>query len=314
MTSSHPLAFANLLYQTVFDGQWVEDSLSQVRPYARKSYARKLLDWVASKGKELECLLSEPELSASFKSLDNTSLGREEQQFLLTSQVQLLQGGSDRAETVRRLEAFVAELEQQYQTRNLQRWVQAILHWTNGHPDAIRVMCPLIVQADFSIQADRIAVEVEQMVRSQLLDNWENQAAATSFQALRDRLLRHEQCASLLQLYQKILQEDEIVNDRAGILTLVELGLVVQQQDQFSVASPIHKCILSLDWVEQALLTLPPYASKLARWLDTQKQDRSQLLRGEELQRALDWVSGNRLSDPANRFLIASQVFNLRGV
>ena len=300
---------ANSLYQAAFNRQWVAASLLQLRPYAGKLRA-----WLASSGKNSASLLSRAEFSASLESLDQSIIGHQEQQFLLASQLHLLEGGSDRLETMQLLETFMAELEQRHQTRNLQRWIQAILHWTTGHPDALSALCPLVLQANFSIPARQVAVAVEQLVRSQLLEDWENQTAAIPFQSLRDRLFRHEQCVDLLQLYQKILQADGTADNNPGILALVELGLIVQQKGQLRAASLLHKHIFSLDWVAQVLLKMPPYARKLVLWLDTQKQDRSQLLRGEELQAALDWVSGKQLSAPANQFLIASQVFNLRGV
>ena len=53
--------------------------------------------------------------------------------------------------------------------------LQAILHWTGGQPFLTQRVCQLIVDAAVSLAAGREATQVEGLVRSRVIEQWESQ-------------------------------------------------------------------------------------------------------------------------------------------
>jgi signal transduction histidine kinase len=84
-------------------------------------------------------------------------------------------------------------------------------------------------------------------------------------------------------------------------------GLVVRHQGKLKVYNRIYELVFNPHWVEETLDNLRPYAESLKAWLDSNCEDCSQLLRGEQLQTALTWAVDKYLSYPDYRFLAASQ-------
>ncbi|MFB8792976.1 MAG: AAA-like domain-containing protein [Microcoleus sp.] len=109
---------------------------------------------------------------------------------------------------------------------NPQAVLQEILEWTGGQPFLTQKLCKLIVQgkeegsaADFVADltdGERIEIltknrlSIEEIVQSQIIDNWESSDEPAHLKTIRDRLLRNQHRASrLLGLYQKILALSE---------------------------------------------------------------------------------------------------------
>jgi WD40 repeat protein len=123
---------------------------------------------------------------------------------------------------------------------NPQAVLQEILEWTGGQPFLTQKLCKLIVQAQEkgSSAADFVAdvadgnrtkvlttnqLSIEQIVQSQIIDNWEAADEPVHLKTIRDRLLRNQHRASrLLGLYQKILalsDQGEICRGSAPVPT-----------------------------------------------------------------------------------------------
>ncbi len=76
------------------------------------------------------------------------------------------------------------------------------------------------------------------------------------------RLLDNRRCepSRLLNLYQQILQQGEVVTDGSDEQAeLLELGLVVKSQNKLRVANPIYSSVLNQSWVDRELARLDPY-------------------------------------------------------
>ncbi|HCV32053.1 MAG TPA: hypothetical protein DGO89_18970 [Microcoleaceae bacterium UBA9251] len=132
---------------------------------------------------------------------------------------------------------------------NPQAVLKEILEWTGGQPFLTQKLCKLIVQsqekgsaADFVADltdvtevgsaADFVAdltdgerieiltknrLSIEEIVQSQIIDNWEASDEPAHLKTIRDRLLRNQHRASrLLGLYQKILPVSEPPDCRGG--------------------------------------------------------------------------------------------------
>ena len=222
---------------------------------------------------------------------------------------------------------------------NPQEVLKEILSWTGGQPFLTQKLCKLVIQPANS------QLLISEIVKSQIIYNWESADEPVHLKTIRDRLLRNHQCTSrLLGLYQKILQasccnqekflcrgsasvpalnpdsagpeglplllktEGGITADDSPEQTELRLsGLVVRRHGKLTVYNRIYQDIFNQNWVEKAFCDLRPYAESLTAWLASNCQDESRLLRGQALQDAADWAVGKSLSNQDYQFLAASQ-------
>ncbi|MEG4628214.1 AAA-like domain-containing protein, partial [Microcoleus sp. AR_TQ3_B6] len=182
-----------------------------------------------------------------------------------------------------------------------------VFYWTNGQPFLMQRLCRLMVY-----QSARGTSDVEALVQKYVIDNWEANDELEHLKTIRDRLLLdyQERTALLLGIYQQILTEAEqkICADNSLDQRRLQLsGLVVKCKGYLQVYNPIYAGIFNLAWVQQELAKLRPYQENFAAWIASNRQDTSRLLRGQALDKALQWKVGKRLSDEDNDFLDASQ-------
>ncbi len=193
---------------------------------------------------------------------------------------------------------------------NPQVLMREVLAWTGGQPLLTQKVCNLLIRdlKNPNLLAKRGEKWVEGVVRSGIIDNWEAEDEQQHLKTIRDRMLANEQIAvGLLGLYQQILQQREINVDRSlEEMRLRLTGLVVEQQGRLRIYNQIYANVFDLSWVENELGKLRFYADNLKAWEESEYQDESYLLRGEELEKARLWADGRRLSDADYRFLSAS--------
>ena len=143
--------------------------------------------------------------------------------------------------------------------RNLSpQLLEEVLSWTRGQSFLTQKLCQLISESDGLISPGEESLQVQQLVQTRIIDDWENQEGAKHFKTIRDRLLHNQQCQpkNLLQAYQKISSTDVLVNDSPEHSELLNLGLVVKKQQQLRVSNPIYQAVFNLDWVEGELANL----------------------------------------------------------
>lgn len=204
------------------------------------------------------------------------------------------------------------------QVPNPEAILAAILHWTGGQPFLTQKLCQQVMvmaeasaQAVLPISAGGEGVWVGQLVQDYVIRHWENQDNPEHLRTIRDRLLYDEQRAPrLLYLYQRVLIQGQVPLDGSLIQRdLLLSGLVGQVEGYLRVKNPIYRAVFSEAWIQARLDGLRPYAQALNAWEASGGTDESWLLRGEALQRTLDWAKpqGRRLGDVDYRFLQASQ-------
>ncbi len=191
--------------------------------------------------------------------------------------------------------------------------IREILDWTGGQPFLTQKLCHLVVKSQ-SLLFDATSPittlpTIEQIVRNQIVKNWVVQDEPQHLKTIRDRILKNEEKAvQLLGLYQKIWQQGEIPADgSAEQMELRMSGLVVEKQGHLKIHNPIYEAVFDQNWLEQQLEQLRPYASAIAAWSASERQDTLYLLQGVELQKALTWGLGKCLSEEDYQFLVASQ-------
>ncbi|MBO3461108.1 AAA-like domain-containing protein [Aetokthonos hydrillicola Thurmond2011] len=193
--------------------------------------------------------------------------------------------------------------------KNLGAALNKILEWTGGQPFLTQKLCKLIANAQTPISQGSEVKYIDDMVHSSMIENWEAQDIPQHLRTIRDRLKRSQnRTVALLGLYHQILQHGGIVADDSPEQIELRLsGLVVKQGDSLKVYNPIYKAVFSQTWVERELENLRPYTKSLRGWLDSNRQDKSWLLQGEELYKAQEWAKDKILSDQDYQFLTASQ-------
>ena len=143
---------------------------------------------------------------------------------------------------------------------NPQIVLNEVLAWSSGQPFLTQKICKLIRTAAAPLAANSELEWVENLVRSHIIDNWEAQDEPEHLRTIRDRLLSLQHAAaSLLHLYQKILQNSEIPADNSSDQAeLLLSGLVVKQNGKLTVGNRIYASIFNQDWVAKELAKLVP--------------------------------------------------------
>ncbi len=211
-----------------------------------------------------------------------------------------------------------------------QEVLREVLNWTGGQPfltqKVLKILAVDLTPQPTSLREEGLGERskwVQEVIKTQIIDNWETQDEPEHLKTIRDRILRSEQRAGrLLGLYQQIfslrssliktggdsLKAEGIAEDNSPEQMELRLtGLVVKRNGKLQVYNRIYQEVFNRDWVEKELAKLRPYSQALMAWLDANQRDESRLLQGQALQDALDWAKAKSLSDVDYRFLAASQ-------
>ena len=149
-------------------------------------------------------------------------------------------------------------------TSNPQAVLREVLAWTSGQPFLTQKVCKLILSAEEPIPMGGEAAWVENLVRSQIIQNWETQDEPEHLRTIRDRIIWSDRKHKLLRLYQQILQTSLAppgVRGDGGVkakdtpehMELRLSGLVVKEQSKLRVYNCIYACVFDQSWVENAL-------------------------------------------------------------
>ncbi|MBE9213910.1 AAA-like domain-containing protein [Plectonema cf. radiosum LEGE 06105] len=196
---------------------------------------------------------------------------------------------------------------------NPQEVLKEVLHWTGGQPFLTQKVCKIIGSGKEGEKSNQWVAEV---IKTQIIDNWETQDEPEHLKTIRDRIIRNEQRAGrLLGIYHQIVQRGELPTDNSPEQMELRLtGLVVKGDGKLQVYNRIYQSVFNGEWVEKELGKLRPYSQVLTAWLEANRQDESRLLRGQALQDALDWAKDKSLSDVDYQFLAASQELDKREI
>ncbi|MDB9516131.1 AAA-like domain-containing protein [Roseofilum reptotaenium CS-1145] len=191
--------------------------------------------------------------------------------------------------------------------------IEEILNWTGGQPFLTQKLCQWVCELAPNLPAGSEGEWMEQLVRTRIIENWEASDDPEHLKTIRNRILSNEQRAAyLLELYQQIRQEGEVVANNSFEEGKLQLsGLVVKQRTgtsvRLKVANPIYFEVFNQAWIEEQLEALRPYAEAFRAWVVSAGADESRLLHGKTLQDAQDWAAGKNLSYRDQEFLAASE-------
>ncbi|MGB3404646.1 MAG: AAA-like domain-containing protein [Microcoleaceae cyanobacterium] len=202
--------------------------------------------------------------------------------------------------------------------------LKEVLSWTGGQPFLTQKLCDLVERAAFNtpshvleIQAHKEKEIVAELVRLQIIENWEAKDEPEHLKTIQDRLLNNTNyLGRILGIYQRILQNSAL-EQSSGVksdisrvkLELILSGLVVKEQGYLKVKNKIYAAIFNAEWIQQQLNQIRPYSQLIEAWKLSNYQDESRLIRGNALKEAQDWAEGKSLTDLDYRFLAASQKY-----
>ncbi len=192
-----------------------------------------------------------------------------------------------------------------------------VLRWTGGQPFLTQKLCQLICTSSNSFSEFQEKECIDELVQTQIIENWEAQDEPEHLKTIRDRILQspENQTGRLLGLYQQILNYGEIIADDSPEQTQLRLtGLIVKQQGKLRIYNCIYAEIFNQKWLDKVLANIRPYSQNLNIWLSSNLKDESRLLRGQSLQDARNWAADKGLSDLDRKFLDASQELEKRDV
>ncbi|MBR8836736.1 MAG: tetratricopeptide repeat protein [Stigonema ocellatum SAG 48.90 = DSM 106950] len=136
------------------------------------------------------------------------------------------------------------------------RLLEEVLSWTGAQPFLTQKLCQLLADSQAFIPTGEEAATVEHLVQTRLIRHWDTQVASEHLKVIQEGFLRNKQCDPLLllRLYQQILSLGEVPTDGSPVQAeLLNLGLVVQQEDQLKVFNRIYQSVFNLNWVTQEL-------------------------------------------------------------
>ncbi|MBE9036894.1 AAA-like domain-containing protein [aff. Roholtiella sp. LEGE 12411] len=216
--------------------------------------------------------------------------------------------------------------------------LREIIYWTEGQPFLTQKICRLIAQKaleasnkKIELPVESVASWVEELVRSQIIQNWESKDDPEHLRTIRNRLLFQEhRVGRLLGLYQQVLQAEALgsrkeefssvplhpvpSDDSREQIELLLSGLVEKHNGYLKIKNPIYRSVFNAQWVSRQLDNLRPYSQTFNAWVASCYQDESRLLRGQALRDTQNWVQGKSLSNLDYQFLAASQECERREV
>jgi ABC-type branched-subunit amino acid transport system substrate-binding protein len=197
-------------------------------------------------------------------------------------------------------------------TNHPNKVLKAILRWTDGQPFLTQKVCKLVATSSRPIFPGSEDVAVEQIVQSQIIENWESQDDLGHLRTISDRLTRNKEKSirPTLRLYGQIIQRGEIDADQSPEqVKLLLTGCVAKRNGKLRVYNPIYERVFNQNWLEKSLSVseLCYFAEAMNAWKLSSFKDKSLLLRGKALSKALSWSDDKNLSRLEKIFLRTSQ-------
>jgi len=138
---------------------------------------------------------------------------------------------------------------------NPQTLLKEVFNWTNGQPFLTQKICKLIRDTSAPIPVNDEAAWLQNLIQTQVINNWEYQDEPEHLRTIRDRLLKSKRSAQLLELYRQVLEQEEIaLTDSAVERELVLSGLIIKKQGLLKVNNRIYHLIFNKSWLRKYLL------------------------------------------------------------
>ncbi|MDJ0556778.1 MAG: AAA-like domain-containing protein, partial [Microcoleaceae cyanobacterium MO_207.B10] len=151
-----------------------------------------------------------------------------------------------------------------------QEVLKEIIYWTGGQPFLTQKLCQLVATSSTKISTGSEKQEVEKLVMSHIIENWEYNDEPEHLQTIRNRLINSKYSTyKLLRLYQQILQQGNISVKNNSLQTELQLaGIVRKEEKELKIYNPIYAQVFNQNWIEKVLGEKYPTRTKdHIRWV-----------------------------------------------
>ncbi|MBH8552518.1 AAA-like domain-containing protein [Nostocaceae cyanobacterium CENA357] len=135
---------------------------------------------------------------------------------------------------------------------NPQLVLKEVLTWTSGQPFLTQKLCKLIRSSTAAIPTNSEAKWIENLVITNVINNWESQDEPEHLRTISDRILKNtHHPVGLLELYRQIWHQGKIpAVDSLEARELLLSGLVIKEQGYLKVHNRIYELIFNSSWIE----------------------------------------------------------------
>ncbi|NEP60632.1 MAG: hypothetical protein F6K31_27145 [Symploca sp. SIO2G7] len=284
------LVIYNKIYQEIFNQEWLYTNLDKV---IARPYQTQMESWISSDCQDQSQLLFGEKLKKAQTWANDLLLTREDEKFLYESK-----------QFEQEIRALLPSIE------NLELVIDTVMSLTEGNKKLNKSIFLLLSQ-----EKKRYGISTEKwvqiIVRSRIIENWQTEVCAEPLREISRSLLENSLCDPfwLLIAYRQLLLTEELDRDKERE-ELKKISIVIEKEQQLAVANPIYANVFNVLWTNHNLGKLRPYAKKLVAWIDSEGQDRYQLLSAKQLQEAQKFLVGKKLDPRENRFLVDSILKN----
>jgi PAS domain S-box-containing protein len=135
---------------------------------------------------------------------------------------------------------------------NPQTLLKEVFNWTNGQPFLTQKICKLIHNTSTPIPVNDEATWLQNLIQTQVIQNWEYQDEPEHLKTIRDRLLKSKRSAQLLELYRQVLEQEEIpLTDNSVERELLLSGLVIKKANSLKINNRIYRLIFNHLWLKK---------------------------------------------------------------
>jgi len=253
LDKEHNLRILNEIYGKILNQNWIKEVMAGLRPYTKA-----FRDWQHSDRQESSYLLQNNDLKLALEWLGKKPTPKLEEgeiEFVMTSlvaEVWTTASPSVQSEAVSLITTFRPSLQGKNNYSDF--LLREILQWTRHEPLLLRELLEVVNKTE--IFTTNYHNWIEQLVKTQIINNWQDSKLAEHFRLIEQRLTNHQSSESfwLIVEYRQILLQGKIEFDEIREDTkLIELGLVVKLDQQLEIANPIYENIFSQRWTYQKL-------------------------------------------------------------
>ena len=193
-------------------------------------------------------------------------------------------------------------------TNQPEKLLKLILNWTGGQPFLTQKVCNLVLNSS-GLSEKNEEEWLDNLIRTNIIENWQAKDDPEHLRSIERRILIDEKMlGELLDIYQKIYQQGEVVSQNTGEEGKLQLsGLVVKRNNHLQVYNPIYREVFNQQWIDNQLAALRPYSEAFRAWFNSGCQDSAWLLRGNALKTAELWAESKNVSFQDREFLSASR-------
>jgi OmpA-OmpF porin, OOP family len=138
--------------------------------------------------------------------------------------------------------------------------VNKIQKWAGNEPFMTQLICDRIIENADIVAKTRNPDIVDRLIQEQIIQRWQESAAASHFLQIQNTLLAYEATDALLILYLQTLERGNIpAPNTPEQAHLLSSGLIRESHGRLKVTNPVYAQVFNKAWIEQQLpgLTRP---------------------------------------------------------